>query len=62
MKIQEARHGTSLAVQWLGLCLSTAGAQVQSLVKELTSHMQHCATKTKVKNNQRQKKRPTQTG
>ena len=27
--------GTSLAVQWLGLCTSTAGAQVQSLVGEL---------------------------
>ena len=29
--------GTSLAVQWLRLHASTAGAQVQSLVRELRS-------------------------
>ena len=31
--------GNYLVVQWLGLCASTAGLQVQSLVKELRSHM-----------------------
>ena len=30
--------GTSLAVQWLRLWASTAGAQVQSLVRELRAH------------------------
>ena len=35
------RHpaGTSLAVQWLRLCASNAGAWVQFLVQELRSHM-----------------------
>ena len=28
-------HGTSLAVQWFGLCAFTAGAWVRSLVREL---------------------------
>ena len=31
--------GTSLAVQWLRLCTSTAGAWVPSLVRELTFHI-----------------------
>ena len=33
--------GTSLAVQWLRLGLPMQGAQVQSLVGELSSHMLH---------------------
>ena len=37
--------GTSLAVQWLRIRASTARAQVQFLVGELRSHMQHDAVK-----------------
>ena len=33
--------GTSLAVQWLRLCLLTQGMWVQSLVGEVRSHMPH---------------------
>ena len=33
--------GTSLAVQWLRLCLPVQGVWVQSLVGELRSHMPH---------------------
>ena len=33
--------GTSLAVQWLRLCTSTAEAWVPSVVVELRSHMPH---------------------
>ena len=32
-------RGTSLAVQWLGLCLPMQGVRVRSLVGELRSHM-----------------------
>ena len=42
---------TSLVVQWLSLCLSMQGALVQSLVRELRSHMLHSAAKAKVKKN-----------
>ena len=31
--------GTCLAVQWLRICTSSQGAEVQSLVEELRSHM-----------------------
>ena len=31
--------GTSLVVQWLRICLPTQGTQVQSLVRELRSHV-----------------------
>ena len=41
--------GTSLAVQWLRLHASTAGARVQSLVGELRSHMPLCAVQKKNK-------------
>ena len=41
--------GKSLAVQWLGLLISTAGAQVPSLVGELKSH--HGKRKKKKKTN-----------
>ena len=37
--------GSSLAVQWLGLCVFTAVAWVQSLVGELSSHKLHSAAK-----------------
>ena len=37
--------GTSLAVQWLRLCTSTAGARVHSLVRELRSCMPLTAKK-----------------
>jgi len=30
---------TSLVVQWLGICLATQRAQVQSLVEDVRSHM-----------------------
>ena len=36
---------TSLAVQWLRLHTSNAGTQVQSLTRELRSHMPHSAAK-----------------
>ena len=39
--------GNSLAVQWLGLCASTAGAQVRSLVGELRSCKPHGRAKKK---------------
>ena len=38
--------GTSLAVQWLRLCASTAGGMVRSLVRELRSRMP-CGMATK---------------
>ena len=41
--------GTSLAVQWLRLCLPMPGVQVQSLVGELRRHMP-CTQKTKAGN------------
>ena len=42
--------GTSLMVQWLRLCFPMQGAQVQSLVRELRSHMlNHVAKKKKKK-------------
>ena len=37
--------GNSLVVQWLGLHTSTAGARVQSLVRELRSHKPCSAAK-----------------
>ena len=37
--IESIEMGTSLAVQWLGLLTSTAGAHFQSLVGELRSYM-----------------------
>ena len=45
-------RGTSLAVQWLRLCTSTAaGARVPSLVRKLRSHMPPCGQKkNKTKN------------
>ena len=33
--------GTSLVVQWLGLCLPMQGVQVQSVVEELRSRVPH---------------------
>ena len=42
--------GTSQVVQWLGLCTSMRGAQVQSLVGELTSHMLRSLTKKNPQN------------
>ena len=47
---QKLKHkGNSLAVQWLGLGAFTAGAQVQSLVRELRSHRPHIQSKKKKK-------------
>ena len=37
----ELSAGTSLAVQWLRLCASSAGLWVPSFVRELSSHMLH---------------------
>ena len=42
--------GSSLVVQWLGLGSFTAGAWVQSLVRELRSSKLHCVAKKKKKN------------
>ena len=39
--------GNSLAVQWLGLSTFTAGAQVRSLVRELSSCKTHVVVKNK---------------
>ena len=33
--------GTSLAIQWLGLCLLMQGVLIRSLPGELKSHMSH---------------------
>ena len=43
------KKGNSLVVQWLGLCAFTAGAQVQSLVRELRSREPHSVAKKKKK-------------
>ena len=40
------REGTSLAIQWLRLCLPTQGVKVQFLVRKLRSHIPH-SQKTK---------------
>ena len=39
--------GLSPAAQWLKLCLLMQGAQVQSLVRELRSHIPQSAVKEK---------------
>ena len=44
--------GTSLAIQWLRLCASNAGAQVQFLVRELRSCVL-CDTAKKCNNNKK---------
>ena len=45
---EHCNRGTSLAVQWLRLCLPIQGVQVQSLVREPRSHMP-CSQKNKEK-------------
>ena len=54
-KIKNRTTGTSLVVQLLRLCTSTAGGlgsiPVQSLVRELRSHMPHGAAKKKKQKN-----------
>ena len=42
-------QGNSLVVQWLGLSAFTAGAQVQSLVRQLKSHKPCSVAKKKKK-------------
>ena len=42
-------RGRSLVVYWLGFGAFTAGAQVQSLVRELRSHRPHIQSKKKKK-------------
>ena len=42
-------HGTSLVVQWLRLCASSPGVQVQCLVWELRSCKMHGGKKEKKK-------------
>ena len=44
---------TYLMVQLLRLCASTAGSEVQSLVKELTSQMPHSVAKNTFKKEKR---------
>ena len=46
--IKRSSPGTSLAVQWLGLCLLMHRVQVQFLVRDLIAHMPH-SQKTKQK-------------
>ena len=48
-KLKIELPGNSIAVQGLGLCASTAGAQVQILVRELRFCMLHGAVKKKKK-------------
>ena len=45
--------GTLLVVQWLGLCLPTQGARVQSLVREVKSHILCGGAKRKKKKDKR---------
>ena len=45
--IQKSLFGTSLVVQWLRIHLAIYGIWVQSLVKELRSHMLHSSAKKK---------------
>ena len=35
----DSNPGTSLVIQWLGICLPAQGTWVQSLVRKLRSHM-----------------------
>ena len=49
ISINKNRMGNSLVVQWLGLWVFTAGAQVQSPVGELRSYKQHGTTKSRTK-------------
>ena len=44
--LKKETPGTSLSVHWLGLCSTTAGAQVQFLVGELRSRMLRGQKKT----------------
>ena len=55
--LKKGLMGTSLAVQWLRLCASNAGAEVQSLVGKLRSHMPcGAAKKNKKERNCKEKK------
>ena len=47
MLIIKGPRGSPLAVQWLGLGTFTAGAWVQSLVREVRSH-KRCSTAKKI--------------
>ena len=42
---QKTNVGTSLVVQWLKICTSSAGSTIWSLVRELRSHMLHAVAK-----------------
>lgn len=44
---KEPAYGTSLAIQWLRLCIFNAEVRVWSLVRELRSHMQGGMAKKK---------------
>ena len=46
-RVSYKKKENSLVVQWLGLCAFTAGAQVQSLVRELRSREPHSVAKKK---------------
>ena len=48
-----SKRGNSLVVQWLGIGTLTAGAQVQSPVKELKSYTPLGEAKKQTNNNQR---------
>ena len=39
LRSKKVNLGTSLVVQWLGTCLAMQGIRVQSLLRELRSHM-----------------------
>ena len=45
--IQKSLFGTSLVVQWLRIHLAIHGTWVQSLARELRSHMLHSSAKNK---------------
>ena len=47
--VRRDSEGTSLAVQWLRLCLPMQRAQVGSLVRELRSHVTCSVAKEKKK-------------
>ena len=45
LRVYNPLRRTSLVVQWLRLCASNAGVQIQSLVRELGPHMMQDAAK-----------------
>lgn len=52
-EVAKKKKRTSPVVQWSGLCVSTAGAQVRSFIGEPRSHMPCGGAKNKIKKKER---------